>query len=645
MPQTAIRYLESVRSHDHLDDWRLYALADSARELDNYPTVEQALSQLLTLHPDSPIRAHAVVLGADAAVESNNFGSAMEWVDRARRDGLALDQAEEIERLAWKIAEETGQVDFQKLTARRLLTRPPRAADELDVLEVFGQEDDRATLVEVLTPSELHVRARRLLDDDQASLAIESLELIPDDDRDLDWTLLYSEGLTEARKGIDAYRQLRTLQTADGATEAKIAWQRALAALDASKARKGRRNLTQSERQEMQRVALDQLRRIDALEVDADTSKRALKLLFAELSEDDNFEQAMSVLMRLLEVDPTDTTGRRYLWRLGWQAYIARDYPVAIGYWSELESMYPETTNARSGRYWTGRSHQALGHSNRANEIFAEIVAPGIEDFYSRHAAARLSPDFVASTPAPRNPTEPWPGDPQLERALWLSDLGLDDFALIELDTLRERTDARAQWAAEAIVLARNGQRRDSIRKLARAFPALGRPNQAIVPADALRLYYPLDFRDIIERYAKEKDLSPYLVFAMVRQESAFDVKAKSWAGARGLMQLMPATGRELAQRMGLRYSSDRLNDPEFSVRLGTSYYSQVLNMFDGNHELALAGYNGGPYRIKKLWRQAGSNPELDTFLENLGLEETKTYVKRILLFENSYRRLYSQPS
>jgi soluble lytic murein transglycosylase len=192
-------------------------------------------------------------------------------------------------------------------------------------------------------------------------------------------------------------------------------------------------------------------------------------------------------------------------------------------------------------------------------------------------------------------------------------------------------------------VLARCGRRRDSIRALAQAFPALGRPNQAIVPEKALRLYYPLDFRDIIERYSTQKDLSPYLVFAMVRQESAFDVSARSWAGAQGLMQLMPATGRELAQRMGLRFSTDRLSDPEFSVRLGTSYYSQVLDMFNGNHELALAGYNGGPYRIKKLWRQAGSNPELDEFLESLRLEETKTYVKRILLFENSYRKLYSR--
>ena len=103
-------------------------------------------------------------------------------------------------------------------------------------------------------------------------------------------------------------------------------------------------------------------------------------------------------------------------------------------------------------------------------------------------------------------------------------------------------------------------------------------------------------------------------------------------------------TGRELAGRLGLRYSADRLSDPDYNIRLGALYIRQVLDMFDGNVELALAGYNGGPYRIKRLWRQAGTDPELDRFIDGLSLDETKTYVKRIVLFSNSYRLLYNQP-
>jgi len=374
--------------------------------------------------------------------------------------------------------------------------------------------------------------------------------------------------------------------------------------------------------------------------------RRALKLRFAEVSDqDDTFDESLALMQRLRILEPTDTTGARYLWSHGWQAYAKSNYPGAIGYWSELVSLYPGTNPARSGRYWTGRAHEALGHNTRAQDIYQGILSAGVDDFYSQHARARLDPAGNTSLRPPTSPTEPWPEDSVLDRARWLSDLGLHQFALYELEALRENADPRAYCAQEAVVLARNDERRESIRRLACAFPALGKAHQKTVPLEALQLYYPLDYRPIIEQRAAEQGLPPYLVFAMIRQESAFDASAKSWAGARGLMQLMPATGREVAQRLGLRFSTSNLSDPDFSVRLGTRYFKQVLDMFDGNHVLALAGYNGGPYRIKKLWRQAGSNPELDRFVDGLYLEETKTYVKRILLFEDSYKKLYSADS
>ena len=175
------------------------------------------------------------------------------------------------------------------------------------------------------------------------------------------------------------------------------------------------------------------------------------------------------------------------------------------------------------------------------------------------------------------------------------------------------------------------------------AFPALGTPYQAGLPDDARRLYYPLDYQEPIRNWATMNRLPPYLVFGIIRQESAFDRNAQSWAGARGLMQLMPATARELAGKLGVTYSHDKLSDPEYNLRLGTMYFSHVLDLFGGNVDLALAGYNGGPYRIKRLWREAKSS-DMDRFLEGLDLEESKTYVKRILLLSDSYRQLYPFP-
>jgi soluble lytic murein transglycosylase len=194
--------------------------------------------------------------------------------------------------------------------------------------------------------------------------------------------------------------------------------------------------------------------------------------------------------------------------------------------------------------------------------------------------------------------------------------------------------------ALQAVILARRGERRKSVLAIRDAFPALGGPFQAAVPEEALKLYYPLDYEQPIRAAAAANGLPPALVFGVIRQESAFDAGAQSRAGASGLMQLMPGTARELARGLGLGWSRERLIDPAWNVQVGASYLRQVLEMFGGNVELALAGYNGGPYRIKRLWREAGGS-DLDRFLEGLSIEESKVYVKRILVLSDSYGRLY----
>ena len=626
-----------------LEDWRLLILAESAHLDGDAELAETALSTLIHEHRGSPIRSLAIQRAAQVAAEHELWEVALRWIELSRTETVPADMTREIETLAWEMGLDLERSEIQSQAGRRLLVEHPLEAEELDVGAYFRQTSHGVDWTNILTQEELQRRARRQIDSRQAEEALETLDRVPTNKRSFDWLLLHAEALTRDRQGREALEQLAALETSDTDRQVAIAWQRALAAREAARVRRGRSNLPQSRREEMRALARSNLARVADLTPDPLLRRQALQLFFASISdEEDSFEPSLAVLRRLQELDPEDTTGTGFLWRLGWQAYAQRDYPVAIGYWSELESLYPWTTSARSGRYWTGRSHEMLGHETRAHDIYRQIVATQADDFYSRHARNRLAGEAGDRTSSPRRPTEPWPQDPALDRAVFLRQLGLNGLALHELDGQEAAAEKRAFCAEKAVVLARLGQRRDSIQSLACAFPALGKAHQSIVPQEALKLYYPLDFRPIIEQRAKEQELPPQLVFAMVRQESAFDAEARSWAGARGLMQLMPATGKEMAQRLGLRYSTSRLNDPDFSVRLGTRYYRQVLDMFDGNHELALAGYNGGPYRIKKLWRRAGTNAELDRFVEGLSLEETKTYVKRILLFEDSYHRLYS---
>ena len=135
------------------------------------------------------------------------------------------------------------------------------------------------------------------------------------------------------------------------------------------------------------------------------------------------------------------------------------------------------------------------------------------------------------------------------------------------------------------------------------------------------------------------------LVHAVARQESLLDPKAVSHAGARGLMQLMPATARLTARQMGLRYSRHRLlSDPGYNARLGVHYLARLIERFDGSYLLALAAYNAGEARVGRwirVWgdpRTTGTDP-ID-WAESIPISETRNYVQRVLENLQAYRRL-----
>ena len=320
------------------------------------------------------------------------------------------------------------------------------------------------------------------------------------------------------------------------------------------------------------------------------------------------------------------------------------DLPDAIRYFTELSGdSEGEDRWSRGARYWIARSWEELGHRQRARRAYRALASTDVVDFYGHHALRRVGKGAPA-TSSGSDDRPVWPTDPILDRAHFLSDAGLDGLALLELDHRAARAHPRAASALRALILARSGDPRSSMRPLRRAFPAIATPLQAGVPRVAREIYYPDRHRDAVLRWARLRDLPPALVFAVIRQESAFDVRARSRAGARGLMQLMPATARELAGRLGVEYSRHRLYDPDYGIRLGTDYLREVLEMFDGEVQLALAGYNAGPYRVARWWRHTPHRDEIDRFIDGLPFAESRAYVHRVLLLSDSYARLYGLP-
>ena len=637
----------AAQADGRFEDWRLLGLADCHDALDRLPAAGATLDRLLDSRPGSPLRVVAALRAAELAARSGDRQKVEDLVALGRREGFGPAATRQLEESAWRMADETGDAGLKRAVARRLLVQLPILASQLEVIELFRQPSGAIDWLSFLSVEQLLERSRSLLAAGISAGALDALDAVPDARRGLEWRILRVEGLTLARRSDEARALASTLAGRTLAERVRIERLRADALLEAARVRPGRAVPATSERDRLRDEAMRALWRVIEL-AGEDPGHRAAAVaahrrLLSLLLDEERVEPALEVLRGLQRLAPDDSQGARLLWQTGWREYQRRNPTGAIGFWSELEAIYPETGFARAGRYWTARAHEILGDPQRATAIYREVASAGVEDFYRRHAARRLTgrPPAEGET-EPSQPSEPWPWDSRLARARWLTDRGLDEAALTETAGLADRVEPRAAAAFEALVLARLERRRQSIHAISRAFSQLGTLQQASAPAAALRLYYPTAFEPIVRRFADSRGIDAPLLFAMIRQESAFDPAAVSRSGARGLMQLMPATGRELAQRMRLDFSSGRLSDPEFNVRLGSSYFRQLLEMFDGNEELALAGYNGGPYRIKRLWRDEGAAPQLDRFVEGLGLSETTRYVKRIVLFRDTYDRLAS---
>jgi len=160
------------------------------------------------------------------------------------------------------------------------------------------------------------------------------------------------------------------------------------------------------------------------------------------------------------------------------------------------------------------------------------------------------------------------------------------------------------------------------------------------MPDEVLRIIFPLDYWPLITKYSTLHDLDPYLVAALMAQESTFTAEIRSSANAYGLMQLIPSTGRRYAKKLGIRnFSTASLKNPETNVRLGTEYFSDLMVRFGSAH-FALAGYNAGESRVQRWIDERPTLPS-DEFVEEIPFAETQNYVKRILGTADDYRRLY----
>jgi soluble lytic murein transglycosylase len=356
-------------------------------------------------------------------------------------------------------------------------------------------------------------------------------------------------------------------------------------------------------------------------------------------------ESAARVFRELYAKFPKGRYAERAAWKSGWWSYKSGDYAETIRVFESAAATFPRSNYRPSFLYWAARAHGKNGDASTAAIRHRLVYADYGSSYYGRLAEGHLrragqlpKRDTIRNAAAAPPPVPPIVPTESTIRQLLAS--GLYDDALNELRYAQRAfgaspaLDATIAWAYN-----QKGELRRAITLMRRAYPQYLTADSQL-PPDILQVIYPLVYWESIRRASAARGLDPYLMAALIGQESTFDPKIRSVANAWGLMQIVPATGRRLGKTLGLgTVTTARLTDPELNIKLGTYYFSRLVEQFGGTY-YALASYNAGENRVVR-WKAERPGLDEDEFIDDIPFPETQNYVKRILGTAEDYRMLY----
>lgn len=348
-------------------------------------------------------------------------------------------------------------------------------------------------------------------------------------------------------------------------------------------------------------------------------------------------------------------------WGEAWCYYLMGRYDACAEHLRECLGDHVWDAGIPRALYWQARCLEKAGRVPEARPIYGRVRDEHPESYYSVLAEWRLTGEPLEEVIAPGGAAEPGEADatdgPTVFEKLddpavpLLIDVGLAKDAVARLDWLRvgtKRANMTPEDWVEAYCVAG-----DILKGLRTAWrlgllPALlpeGISGRDPGARRFLRLLYPSPDRYDIEGKARRKGLDPFLVAGLIHQESVFMPDAASPAGAIGLMQIMPATGRRVAEKMGMDgFSVESLRDPDMNVTIGTAYLAGLAYRYEGDWPKVFAAYNAGPGAVAR-WSARMPFAETDEFVEGILYRETRIYVKKVIYNWSLYHRLYGRVS
>jgi soluble lytic murein transglycosylase len=362
---------------------------------------------------------------------------------------------------------------------------------------------------------------------------------------------------------------------------------------------------------------------------------------------------------RSLDVAPDGKNAPNAEWRVAWTAYLERK-PEAADMLEAYVRHFPTSNYVQDALYWLGRAYERSGNLEHARSFYVADANRFPLTYFGAKAAERIRPEPIGIGDSLLNPGEsvsaipaapPLPPlDLPLEamaeerqiRGRALTDIAFDSSAELEYRAAFAATHAPKFLIEAAGAAIAAGHYGAGISAMRQAFPQLEARRIPEIPNDAWRAAFPLPYEADLRNTAARYQLDPMLVAGLVRQESAFESKAMSHAGAVGLMQVMPQTALKLAHELRVRYARTRLTDPGYNLQLGSRYLATLLQAF-GTPEAALAAYNAGEDRVME-WTTGQTYVETPEFVESIPFTETREYVQIVIRNAEVYRQVYGTP-
>ncbi len=388
-------------------------------------------------------------------------------------------------------------------------------------------------------------------------------------------------------------------------------------------------------------ASLATLRRVADRYPDAAAATRAL-FLIADLRHDArDTAAAREYYLRTIESNPDADEAGLAMMRLADLSIAAGDWKSAADRFESYRSRYPSGRRVQQATYWAARAEEKLGRDSLALERYRDVWRDDPWSYYGVRAGERLE-HSLEDVSLEQDPPTPDSARIRVAAALYRLDLlrDLDDDVAVDMEIDRIGQELRRDLPAEYVfaeALNTRGYTVSGIRTGWRIHAAEGAWN-----ARLLRIVYPLPYRDILLAVADERSLDAALIAGLVRQESMFNAGARSGAGAIGLMQVMPATGRILARAEDVDgFSAAMLRDPEINLTFGSRYLKDLVDEYHERLGDVLSAYNAGSTRIERWQRfpEWAIDPEL--FVERIPFTETRDYVKIVQENISIYRILY----